>query len=413
MKKISIITAAILFLLCSCNEKQKPYSNAQRGVLAISSISVDVDVENTKAGSGQVDDYTIIIKDSNEQECYHASWADFVKEGGKLTLLAGNYSMSISSIDGEVPYAAKESPVYGINESFAIAANQTTDLGALVCKLLQCMVTVDYSEDFLSALTGDCKSSVSITSAYPLDFNIDYNGGSPVYDRSAGYFAVAPDGTSSMVVVFSGSVNGKNVKMTKVFTDIKAATWRQVKFINKINDEGNADFIISIDDFVEDSELVNDLMAMERILGPDPDAPKGDGGIKLESTCAYDITKDIIVPSADAFVLTMKATIPNKVSKFTVEISSDNKDFEDAVKLINDGNTTLDLVNPSEGAKSVFTTILPFPYGENVRDKESIDFNLSDAQAPLLVFAGRHSFIMHVMDKQGCKKDVSVVLVVE
>lgn len=412
MRKLNTILISLALVLCSCNEKQKPYSNAQRGVLAISELSLEV--EPAKATASELDSYTITITDSEGSTSYSSTWSKFQKDGGKLTLLAGNYNLGISSIASSLPYAVKDTPVYGINDTFVISANQTTDLGTLVCKLLQCKVTVDYSEDFLSALTGDCKATVSVTAGYPLEFPVSYNEGLPSYDKSAGYYAVASDGSATMEVVFSGSVNGKNVKMTKMFTALKAASWRQVKFVNKINDEGNADFVISIDDIIEDAELTNDLLAAESILGPDPDAPKGDGGIKLESTCSYDITQPVVVPAVGSeFVLTMKATVPNKVNKFTVQISSDNTDFEDAVKLINDGNTTLDLVNPSEGAKSVFTTILPFPYGDNVRDHESIDFDLSDAQAPLSVFKGHHSFIMSVVDKKGCKKDISVMLVVD
>ena len=431
MKHPNIISLLVLVLalLCSCNEKQQPYSNAQRGELVISGISVDVQTkasdeapgaaagssaEAPGAASAALDAYTITIKDRDEAVVYSSDWASFVKLGGRLTLLAGNYSLLISSVDGELPLSARNAPVYGIYDSFTIAANQQTELGELVCRLLQCKVTVEYSDDFLSALTGDCKTVLTVAAGSALDFPLAYNEGNPICDNSEGYFAVNDDGSSTMEVVFSGLVNGKKVKMTKMYTGLRATTWRHVKFVNKINDEGNADFIISIDDFVEDKELLSDVLLQESILAPDPEAPKGDGGIQLLSTCEYSLDTPIVVPAAgNPFHLTMKALVPGKVSKFSVMIDSTNPNFVSSVEMINDGSTVLDLVNPSAGAISVFTDILPFPYGDAVRDKEEIDFDLSDAQTPILAFPGNHTFVMQVMDKQGCRKDINVVLVVE
>ena len=100
------------------------------------------------------------------------------------------------------------------------------------------------------------------------------------------------------------------------------------------------------------------------------------------------------------------------MKKFEVEIRTTSETFASSVASINDGQTVLDLVNPSAGAQQVFSSILPFPYGNDVYDKDVIDFDLSDAQEPLLAFPGDHTFIMKVTDQQGCKKEIPIVLTV-
>ena len=193
-----------------------------------------------------------------------------------------------------------------------------------------------------------------------------------------------------------------------------AAQWRQIIFVKKIDENGNAAFDIEIADYVEDEELGENIDGNEDIIGADPNAPQGDGGITLESTCTFDITQDIKVPAmTESFILTMKASVPAGVRKFTVEIESTNEDFPTAVALVNDGQTTLDLVNPSSGAIEVFETIVPFPYGNEADGQTEILFDLSPAQEPIRGFSGSHTFIMKVTDNEGHNKEIPVTLVVE
>ena len=138
-----------------------------------------------------------------------------------------------------------------------------------------------------------------------------------------------------------------------------------------------------------------------------------DGGMKLVSTCDYDISQPIVVPAeGNPFTLTMNAVVPNGVRKFTVDVTSTEPMFTSALTDIN-GSTTLDLVNPSSGAINVFTNLIPFPYGSAVEGKTEIPFDLSAAQIPILGFKGTHTFKMVVIDNTGCRNEIPVVLVVE
>ena len=109
---------------------------------------------------------------------------------------------------------------------------------------MQCKVTVSYSDDFLASVTGEGKTSVEVTAGYPLDYQLSANG---TYDQSAGFFAV---NGNTMKVEFKGIINGKAAKMTKTFTGIAPKQWRQVRFVQKTNEQGQATFDIEIVDLI-------------------------------------------------------------------------------------------------------------------------------------------------------------------
>ncbi len=413
MKKNIIIALAALAALTGCSRTGDDMTSD--GYLSFTGFNLMTDDDVvTKATAPADDNYSIFIYNAEDELAVSTTYGKVVTDGGKISLPAGSYRLEARSTSTEVPAAEFERPVYGAEKEFSIISGGVTEIGTLTCTLLQTKVTVSYNDDFLDMVTGNGNATVTVTSGYPLSYALDYNSGSPSYEQSAGYFAVNNGSNTTMEVTFKGSISGKSQKMTKVFTGIAPKTWHQIKFVKKEDTEGSASFIITIDDFVEDVELGNDVDGDETIKGDDPNAPQGDGGIKLESTCSFDISKPIAVPAkGNPFVLTMKATVPNKVKKFTVEVGSTSSVFVGAVGDINNGSNVLDLVNPSDGAKAVFSEILPFPYGDAVKNQTEIAFDLSDAQVPLLAFKGEHTFTMHVTDQTGCKKDISIILVVE
>lgn len=379
------------------------------GTLSFGSFSVSLDDSYvTKAVTDAPDTYSVVIVNSEGEEALNTTLGDCT---GGVVLPVGSYTITVTSQAAPVPAAEFEAPVYTAKADFSIAPGKTTYLDDLVCRLAQCAVSVAYTDEFLEMITGDAVTTVTVTSGSPLEYALHYSPESCSYDQRKGYFAVKEGSSTSMEVVFKGQVDGRTQKMTKVFTGLEPRQWRTVTFTKKVDVEGNATFDISINKYVEDEDLTHDILAEETIIGEDPSNPSGDGDIRLESTCAYDITQPIDVPALGTpFSLTMKAFIPNGVKKFSVEIHSTSENFLNSVGAVNDGQTILDLVNPSEGAQQVFTNILPFPYGSAVSGKTEIDFNLSDAQVPILAFPGAHTFEMKVVDAKGCKKNISIIL---
>lgn len=414
MKKFFIITTAILAIFSSCKKINVP-DDSLEGTLSFASFTLAYDTEVlTKAVSKAPDTYAIIITDNNGAEVVSTTYGAVVADGGEIDLLAGNYTLTARSTASEVPASAFDEPVYGASEEFAIVAGETTVIGSLVCKLLQCKVTVEYDEEFLKCVTGDCQTDVTVTAGAPLTFKLGYNSGCFSFENSAGYFAVNNGDKTTMNVVFKGSIEGKVQKMTAALTGVQPQQWRQIKFFKKLDEQGNSVFEISIIDYIDDKELTVELsVADEDIIGEDPDRPVGDGGIILEfaEDCTmFDDFSDILVPAMSTPMdLRVVASVPNGVKKFYVDISSTSESFIGAVNAA--GGTRLDLINPSSESEIVFQ-IVPFTHGIDLIGRTTILFDLSNAQEAILAFPGKHTFTMDVTDQAGCNNKLAVTMVV-
>ena len=221
-----------------------------------------------------------------------------------------------------------------------------------------------------------------------------------------------------MTVVFKGSINGKTATQTKTFTNIAPKQWRQVRFIQKINEQGEATFDIVIQDLISDETLNNDITVKEEIIGEDPDAPKGDGGIMLsldyEGGCDPEITdleNMLIVPVSERDMqIRFKATVPGGVKKFNVNITSTNEAFIAAVTAADAIN--LDLIRPSE-ANAIIFDVVPFPHGSELLNQTELAFNLDTAQDAIINYKGVHTFTMNIVDNEGCKNQIPVKMIVE
>ena len=413
MKKNIIIAfaSAALVLFASC--QKTPISAVQGvGTLSFSEFTLGLDeTVETKAVAAS-GNYTITIIDSEGNEVEKKTYDEVKNNDYKLTLTAGSYTLVASSSADEVPLAAFEQPVYGVSKEFTIAAGMTTSIGELVCTLQQCKVTVSYSDDFLKMVTGQCSTKVTVDPEQPLEYALNAD---KTYEQSAGYFAVTG---STMTVVFKGDIEGSSKSMTKVFSNIAPKQWRQIKFIPKVDEEGNATFDIVIQDLISDATLNNAVDPKEEIIGEDPDAPKGDGGITLapdyEAGCDAEITdleNILIVPVATRdMAIRFRATVPNGVKKFNVLIDSDNESFLSAVDAAN--ARELDLINPLPENGIIFD-VVPFPHGQELLGQTDIAFNLDAAQDAITIYSGRHTFKMIIVDQTGCKNEIPVVMVVE
>lgn len=433
-KSIMILTAVIGMMLSVSCQKTVVNSGKGEGYLSFSGFSLDIDetVDTRAAAAGGF--YTITILDADGNEVARKSYSEIKNNDDKLSLPAGSYTLKASSSDQEVPFAEFEQPIYGTSKTFSIEAGKVTEVGELTCTLLQCKVTVAYSEEFLAAVTGDGSTKVTVTSGYPLEYALNAD---KTYEQAAGFFAV---NGNSMEVVFSGKIGGKSQKMTKVFTGIAPKQWRQIKFVQKKNEEGNATFDIVIQNLINDEVLNNNVGANEEILGDDPSAPKGDGGITLlpnyddseAAMNAFDVTYKTVdgqqkVESLSINVteptqtdgdgnllpdmlIKLKALVPGGVKKFTIDISTDNPGFAAAVAVAD--ATSLDLINPSATNMVIFE-VVPFPYGAGLLNQTEIAFDLSKAQTAIYTYKGTHTFSMTIVDNNGCKNVIPVTMIVE
>ncbi|MBE6251139.1 MAG: DUF4493 domain-containing protein [Bacteroidales bacterium] len=411
-KNIILSVVASAFVLFASCQKSPVNSINEVGYLSFSEFSLDIDEEVDTRAAAANGNYIISIYNADEDLVIQKSYNEVKNNGNKLTLLAGSYTLVASSSADDVPVAAFEQPIYGVTKNFTIEAGMETRIGELTCGLVQCKVTVSYSDDFLAAVTGPCSTKVELTAGSPLEFALNAD---KTYDQSAGYFAV---NGNTMTVVFKGSINGQTKTQTKTFANVAAKQWRQVRFIQKVNEQGEATFDILIQDLVSDETLNNDLEVKEEIIGEDPDAPKGDGGIMLsldyEGGCDLEITdlqNMLIVPLEERDMqIRFKATVPGGVKKFTVDISSTNTAFIAAVTAAD--AISLDLISPSAANEIIFD-VVPFPHGNELLGQTDIAFNLDTAQDAIINYKGVHTFTMNIVDNEGCKNQIPVKMIVE
>lgn len=411
-----ILAAAAMIFAVSCTEDFRRHENVTTGFLSFehftihSGLDVEVVAKSVTEASG---DYTINIYDANDDLVKNVSYAEAKQSGYGIELAAGNYRLEVMS--GVLPVSAFDNPVYGATDAFSIVAGGKTDLGDVTCKILQCAATVDYDDALKEIMTGDGKTTVEVTSGYPLTYALNYNGGNITREERIGYFSLE-SGATTMVVTFSGKVNGSTQKMTKYISGIKAGELRQIRFIKKVNAEGDATIDITINGYVEDADLQAFIAAPQLdVIGEDPEAPKGDGDIRLlfEPDCTmFNDLSNIVVPTLDQATMDLRLIImaPGGIKKLGVVIQSTNAAFIGAVEAA--GGPELDLVNPSAESEVIFQ-VVPFPHGADLLGATEVHLDLSAAQAPILGFAGSHTFTMKVTDNNNCRNEVAVTMIVQ
>ena len=420
MKKTIMIIASIAAVSMVSCKKVTVFSDEASGTLSFAEFSISCNDEvETKATTAASGNYSIKIFDTvTESVALTTTYSAIKQKNNKVSLPAGNYRLVASSSEEGTPVAAFEQPVYGASKEFSISAGQTTSVGSIVCQLLQCKVTVSYSDEFLAMVTGAGVASVEVTAGTALDYALRYEGSTASYEQSAGYFSVNNPAGTTMLVRFKGQIEGKSQTMTKTFTNVKAKQWRQVKFIKKANEEGNATFDIVINSLVDDKELGNDVNDItEDIIGEDPSAPKGDGGITLDfdyaGGCDAEFTdlKNVVMPKKEEkeIHLILKSLVPNGVKKFTVDITSTSDAFLAALDAAQ--ARTIDLVNPLPEQDLVFQ-VVPFPHGATLVGQTDIKFDLSKAQEAIVLYPGTHTFKMNVVDAKGCRNSFDIIMIV-
>ena len=413
MKKILVFAASAVLMLSAGCQKTPVSGGKGDGFLSFGEFALSVDEELVTKADPAGDNYSIKIIDMDGQTVKSLTYDEVKESEDMISLPAGSYTLVARSLTGDVPMAAWENPIYGIDRQFTIAAGSVTEIGELVCTLVQCKVTVAYSDEFLATVTGEGKTTVEVTSGFPLDYVLNANGN---YDQSAGYFYVGEGNT--MTVVFKGSINGQTQKMTKTFSGVTARQWRQIKFVAKKNEQGNATFDIVIQDLVSDETLNNNIGTTEEIIGEDPDAPKGDGGISLEfdyaagcDTELTDLANMHIVPSDERVMsIKLKAIVPGGILKFSVEVQSDSESFNNALAAA--GGAVIDLINPSAENDIIFQ-VVPFPHGADLLGQTEVAFDLSAAQGAITNYPGNHVFMMTIVDQAFCSKKIPVTMIVE
>lgn len=415
MKTITkILVCAALTVCWACSETINREEEGT-GVVSFSKFNIifdDVSIELTTKGSEEAGgEYIIEIVDQNDETVFSGTYSEVKSSEHGVELPAGTYTLNVRS--GDLPMAVFSSPVYGASETFTVKIGEETMLESVMCTVLQTAATVSYSQELLDVMTGDGAATVEVVSGYPLTYELKKNAETVSYQKEVGYFKV-PEESSTMVVTFSGNVNGSKQKMTKTFTGVKVKELRTITFIKKMSSEGDVSFDVVINTYIQDAELLAQIQTgLLDVIGTDPDAPKGDGGITLEfaSDCPFTDLENIVVPKPKdgGFDLRLVATVPNGVKKLKVNIESTSDAFKSAVAAA--GGPVIDLVSPSAESAIIFD-VVPFPHGSELIGQTSINFDLSAAQEAIVNFTGEHTFTMQMTDTKSCSNNIKIKMIV-
>lgn len=468
MKRLFSVVMLVAIALTSCNKDTYHYKNLESGYGILSFANANITVSEEVDTRAATDNYCIWVLDSNgveidldkNSEDKYAHYSKVASTGIKLP--AGDYTL-VAQSQSSIPASEFEEPVYGAEQKFSITAGETTTIpNKIVCKLWkQVKATVEYNEFFLEHLNGKGKATVTVNNENALVYNIEGNTtNKPVsQEKRAGYFDLSRYGAEEVIsleVEFEGPMmvkeegsndySLKNQKMRVAIAGIRAGQWRQLKFNMEEDEDGNAAFTISINDLVVDLPLVEDVTAGEEKLEDDPNKPKGDGGIKLlwtagstddaraewnayttvstdENTGRDYINKpSIVINALEELVFT--AEIPNNIGEqgiFTVDITSDNVSFENAVEMVSP-TRHIDLINDVATVEGLGQFEINFPSGEEVTSDSTDDdnikrltFNLSKAVGILtsVPYVGTHTFTMSIQDATGCSNIIALNLTIE
>lgn len=392
-KFISTVALALSIGLVGCERDKIGYGDKEGATGTLSFMKFDVktstDIEIiSRAATSATYNYVIRIFDANGDQV----GSDYIygQMPESIVLTTGTYSMKIQS-QSQIPSAEFESPVYGATvENIVIEEDKTTDVGVITCKLINIKVSVGYNEAMWAVLGDDANVLVEIG-----DGALNFAKG----ESQNGYFA-APEVSNAMTVKFAGTVDGNYATMTRAFTDVKAGQWRKINFIMTVNEEGDATFDVVVEDWCDEKELANNIDVSEEVIGPDPEAGEGE---EENPDAPKVIYKGGSVPTSpivitDGMELGFTISAPKGIAGLSVDIASDNADFNNDV--LSMGISPIDLVNPSEAQISI-CDMFGLPYGSNLVGQTETAFDLSGAVTPLLGFPGTHSFTLKITDAEG------------
>lgn len=208
--------------------------------------------------------YKVAIRNNASQETtWEGTYADIKAMTAPMELQPGRYSVRAASPDAIRP-VAWESPAYAGSTDFTIVKKATTSVSDLVCTLSNIKTTVELSADlkalFLNDGSDDLKTTVSL------------GGTSCVFahdETRAAYFAAA-NASNTLTIVLTGKYNVKGegetpeyqpITMTQKVQNVKAGQWRKIAISIEHADEGNVQFVITVETWVYDQQIDVDVMS--------------------------------------------------------------------------------------------------------------------------------------------------------
>lgn len=390
MKNITKLAAlvALATTFTACEEEWNPNQLLQEnGTLDLSTMKIEVDtkVKDMSRSSESVDVKTFTVAISNATTGELTNQWTVASMPEVVTLPVGDYSIDVEN--APLQAAAWDAPWYHQSGKFSIKKDEVTYPDPITCTMGNVMVSVAYSDALKAALSADSKVEIAVDAAHPLTYT-------PAETR-IGYFAL-PDGASTLVAVFTGKVNGRDVTLRKSFDGIAVAQHHTITFSLK---QGQLDPSIIVDADITYDDVDIDIPGKEDPIDPptppDPNLPT----ITSETLDLENVNQ--VVDGLQAIV-DIKA--PNGLAHLWVTIVSDGLTPEVLAEV---GLTDkFDLAYPGEYDEALQG--LGFPTGDAVIGQTDLKFDISEFIPLLPLFPGAHNFVLDVEDAKGNKITVTL-----
>lgn len=372
---------------------------------------------STRADETQpaVDDFLVEILDAEGKSVLKQTYGElktaFAGADNRLELPVDSYTMRVrSEEETATPAAAWEHPVYGTTVEVPIRKNEATSVGEVVCKLQSIKVTVLCSADLAAKLTDDTASTVSLGDA-SMTFALDET-------RAAYFLPQEESNTLEFKLTGKFADTQEPTDFSKTITGVKAGQWRKIALVISHADKGDIQLDITVDNFVEDEEIVVDGTDGSEEPGieepgtdpdPEPDPEPGTGATIVWKE--YDIDSQQTV-TADMRI-EIDVTAPKGIRSFVVSIES----------------ATLTPLLPTIGLPAQFDLCqiddpqlqallgnsieeggLGFPINDKVRNQTYVPFSITYFVQMLVNIPGEHNFKLDVTDNEGVTVSKTVQL---
>lgn len=382
--------AALAVMSVSCGNDWNPDDLLKKdGEVRLSSMAVTV--ENSLEGDTpplSVDEsaYNVSIISLTDNSVI-GSWV-YSEMPEVVTIPEGRYK--VMAENSTLKPAAWDSPYYYAEKEFTVNADELTEVDELICKLSNVAVSVRYSDALLNALGADAAVTVSTVEGASLVYAKD--------ETRVGYFML-PEGASTLVASFEGTVNGHHTSLTKSFSGISVGEHHYITF--SVNTGSIAPGLII------DADITFDDVDIDIPGGEDPDPgdrPGEDPDENQPTITSQTLNLDGVNTITEDLIARVDISVPNGIEKLEVTIVSETLTPEE---LIGVGLTDhFDLAHPGEFAEAL--AALGFLTGDEVLGQTSMTFDITPFMSLLIYFPGSHVFNLDVTDANGLTATASL-----
>lgn len=419
MKKLYILPLIAASLLATGCSQDNPFNpnggDMAEGQLLRSALSMDLKddamIRGTRADIS-ADDFNIVISLKGHSE--PAAKYLYAEMPEVVTLPAGTYT--VTATYGENRSAAWESPYYlGKSEEFEIVANEINSyINPIECRLENVMVSVEFDSDLRAHMSSESYVEVKVGDNEGMNFTTtEADAKRPCYFKHIG--------ECTLVATFHGQIDGVECTETKTLQNVEKGNHYRLTFkrhsynpdgSGDIEGEVNVDATVTVTNVERNVELAEDqpLDDNERpkegegndpVTPPDP--PVADAGPTVTGEGAIDLDGVNDLNSITQCILKIHTDAEGGITGFTVDIDSPGL-TEDALSEFG-LSTHLDLVNPTNADMADGLAGLQLPYGDDVRGKSDVTFDISGFLLPLkgVSPAGEsmNTFTLKVTDANG------------